>query len=154
MKHSQLTRKTPLKRTPMARGLTGLLGTSSFQRTREKSKPTIKPTPKRLRSRKVAPNAAERAWMDFVALFGCVVCHQIGYPNTPCAVHHIIEGGRRAGHLLTIGLCDPGHHQGSETDAKISRHPNKARFEAAYGTEYELHGYLLYQYEQQSKGKA
>jgi hypothetical protein len=40
--------------------------------------------------------------------------------------------------LDTICLCDPGHHQNSPTAKKISRHPNKARFEEAYGTEEQL----------------
>lgn len=86
--------------------------------------------------------------MDFVANFGCVVCWLQHHIKTPCAVHHIVEGARRLGHLFTIGLCDPGHHQGAQRDSgKISRHPWKARFEAAYGDEYELHAYLLAKYE-------
>jgi hypothetical protein len=107
----------------------------------------VKPR-KPMKSRKKAPTAQEREWMAFVAGFGCVVCwlqHQI---KTPCAVHHIIEGSRRLGHLFTIGLCDPGHHQNTpDRSLKISRHPDKARFELEYGTEYELHAYLLTQYE-------
>lgn len=93
---------------------------------------------KRMRQGKVAPNAAEQAWLDKVAAFGCIVCYLSHHAKTPCAVHHPLSGGRRMGHLFAIGLCDPGHHQNSPTPAKISRHPEKARFEAAYGTEAEL----------------
>jgi hypothetical protein len=38
--------------------------------------------------------------------------------------------------MATIGLCDPGHHQGApKSSGEVSRHPNKAAFEARYGTE-------------------
>ncbi len=107
--------------------------------------------PRRMKSRKVPPNAQEQAWMGFVAGFGCVVCWIQHHVKTPCAVHHIVEGGRRVGHMFTIGLCDPGHHQNSPTPLKISRHPNKKRFEVAYGTEYELHAYLVEQREKTLK---
>lgn len=133
MKRSPLIRKTPMKR-------------SGFKRVdikRDVDRLTVK-APMR-RSGKVKPNAAEKAWMDFVASFGCVVCWIHHRVKTPCAVHHIVEGGIRVGHLFTIGLCDPGHHQNSPTKEKISRHPNKKRFEQAYGTEYELHAYLVEQ---------
>lgn len=77
---------------------------------------------------------AERRWMDAIRQIGCIVCHLQGHPGTPAIVHHILKNGRRQSHLKTIPLCDPGHHQNG-TGGKISRHPNKARFEAAYGTE-------------------
>jgi hypothetical protein len=82
----------------------------------------------------------ERAWMDAITQLGCIVCWLFeNAPGTPGCPHHLLtEGGRRRGHLDTICLCDPGHHQNSSTPAKISRHPNKARFEAAYGTEESL----------------
>lgn len=87
---------------------------------------------------KVPATVEEKRWMANVAAFGCIVCHLQGRGYVPCAVHHIVEGGRRVGHLFTIGLCDPGHHQNTPDRSEISRHPNKARFVAAYGTEYEL----------------
>lgn len=96
--------------------------------------------PKEIAARpgKRPPTVAERAWMDSLVEFGCVACWLDGMPSRPCAVHHILRGGRRIGHLHTIGLCDPGHHQGGEPLGLISRHPYKARFEAKYGTEAEL----------------
>lgn len=87
---------------------------------------------------KGAPNAEERAWMDWIVSYGCIACRIDGHGFTPPAVHHILRGGRRMGHLFTLPLCDPGHHQGGEARGVISRHPWKARFEARYGTELQL----------------
>jgi len=78
----------------------------------------------------------ERAWMDAITQLGCIVCLLFeNAPGTPGAVHHLLRGGRRIGHLDTICLCDPGHHQNSPTPAKVSRHPSKAAFEKRYATE-------------------
>lgn len=84
------------------------------------------------------PNTAEKARFNALINMGCIVClTQHGEP-TPCEIHHT-EGKTRAGaHLKTIPLC-PGHHRhGSDSPPFISRHPYKARFEEAYGTEAEL----------------
>jgi hypothetical protein len=81
---------------------------------------------------------AEHAWMDAITQLGCIVCCLRGF-RTPAVPHHLLSGGRRIGHLATIPLCDPGHHQYPQPGSgKIARHPTKARFEAAYGTEEEL----------------
>jgi hypothetical protein len=82
----------------------------------------------------------ESAWMDAITQLGCIVCWIFeNAPGTPGCPHHLLtEGGRRRGHIDTICLCDPGHHQNSPTPSKISRHPNKARFEEAYATEEKL----------------
>jgi hypothetical protein len=69
---------------------------------------------------------------------GCVACRLDGLGFRPAAVHHILRGGRRIGHLFTLPLCDPGHHQGGQPLGMLSRHPWKAQFEARYGTELEL----------------
>ena len=77
--------------------------------------------------------------MDEITQLGCIVCLLFANaPGTPGAVHHLLRGGRRIGHLATICLCDPGHHQKSPTPSKISRHQFKTRFERAYGTEEQL----------------
>lgn len=81
---------------------------------------------------------AESAWMDAICQLGCIVCFLLGYPGTPAVPHHLLRGGRRIGHLYSIPLCDPGHHQNGDGALKISRHPYKARFEAEYGTEQYL----------------
>lgn len=80
---------------------------------------------------------AEKAWMDSIVNLGCIVCALQGHPGTPAVVHHILKNGRRQSHMETIPLC-PGHHQTGNGVDKISRHPYKSRFEAAYGTEQKL----------------
>lgn len=136
-----------MKRTPM-KPSTKPLKRAPFARTAAREK-----SPKRIKHGKVPPTAEESAWMAWVADFGCVVCWREHNVKTPCAVHHIVEGGRRKGHMFTLGLCDAGHHQNTPTPEKISRHPNKKRFEAAYGTEYELLAFLQREREKQINGK-
>lgn len=87
-----------------------------------------------------APTVAEQAWMDAIVRLGCVVCWLAGYPRTPACVHHMLnKAGRRRGHKWTIPLCEPGHHKDGDGVKKISRHPWKARFVKAYGTEDDLY---------------
>jgi len=102
---------------------------------------------------KHAPTVAEAAWMNAITALGCIACLTEGHPETPGAVHHILRGGQRLGHMFTICLCDPGHHQNGQQFGKVSRHPFKARFEAAYGTEMELLE-LTQQLVEQAKGRA
>lgn len=87
---------------------------------------------------KRTPTVAERAWMDWITAQGCIACRLDGLGFRPAAVHHILRGGQRIGHLDTLPLCDPGHHQQGQQFGMVSRHPWKARFEARYGTEQEL----------------
>ena len=85
-----------------------------------------------------AMTKAEKKWMASVAELGCIVCLNAGFGYVPCCVHHILESGRRKGHLHTIGLC-PGHHaSGLNTEKVVSRHPWLKEFERRYGTEKEL----------------
>ena len=96
--------------------------------------------PKGIKARpgKAAPNIEERTWMDAITVIGCIACRIDGRPGTPGAVHHLLRGGRRIGHLFSICLCDPGHHQNGQERGMVSRHPWLARFEAKYGSEAEL----------------
>ena len=87
---------------------------------------------------KRAPTKEEAAWMDAITDFGCIACHLDGHPRTPGAVHHLLRGGQRMGHLFTISLCDPGHHQNGAVKGVVSRHPDKAAFERRYGHEADL----------------
>ena len=85
-----------------------------------------------------AMTKVEKKWMQSVAELGCIVCLEAGFGYVPCCVHHILESGRRKGHLHTIGLC-PGHHaSGLNTEEVVSRHPWLKEFEKRYGTEKEL----------------
>ncbi|RZL40160.1 MAG: hypothetical protein EOP35_01760 [Rubrivivax sp.] len=113
------------------------------------------PMPKaaRVKPGKHAPTVAERAWMDAITAIGCIACLIDGHPETPGAVHHLLSGGRRMGHMHTICLCDPGHHQNGQQFGKVSRHPFKPRFEAIYGTESALLD-LTQQLVQQQGGRA
>ena len=81
---------------------------------------------------------AESEWCDAITAIGCIACLLQGFPGTPGEVHHLLSGGRRIGHLHTLCLCAPGHHRYGDGVRKISRHPTKARFESAYGTEASL----------------
>lgn len=83
------------------------------------------------------PTKAEAEWMAMARDFGCIACFLDGNQRD-AAVHHIVSGNRRMGHLFTIGLCDPGHHQHGDQFGMISVHPWKARFERQYGTQLEL----------------
>lgn len=84
---------------------------------------------------KRTPTAEESAWMCAIAELGCIACWIDGQPPRPTAIHHMLSGGRRIGHLYTLPLCDPGHHQNGASIGLISRHPWKARFEDRYGSE-------------------
>lgn len=96
------------------------------------------PKPEPVRPGKRTPTVEERRWMDAITDMGCIVCWIDGFRGVPGAVHHLLRGGRRIGHLHSICLCDPGHHQGGAPMGLVSRHPWKARFEAKYGTEASL----------------
>lgn len=47
------------------------------------------------------PTAEEAAWIVAVKEGDCVACGIVG----PCDAHHLLSGGRRRGHLFTVGLC-------------------------------------------------
>lgn len=79
---------------------------------------------------------AEKAWFRAVQDMGCIVCLRNGFPGTPCEIHHVHRNGRRVDHFHSIGLCVTHHRNGNRDH--VARHPTKARFEAAYGTEWEL----------------
>lgn len=87
---------------------------------------------------KRAPTVEEAAWMASIVSLGCIACLLDGVPPRATAVHHILRGGRRIGHLFTLPLCQPGHHMDGGYIGLVSRHPFKARFEALYGKELDL----------------
>lgn len=80
----------------------------------------------------------EERWIGAALRYGCVACIADGHASREPAYHHILRGGIRLGHLFGFGLCDPGHHQNGEHIGLISRHPNKAAFEAQYGKELDI----------------
>lgn len=88
--------------------------------------------------------------MDWIVSYGCVACRLDGLGFRQPAVHHILRGGRRIGHLHTLPLCDPGHHQGGQQFGMVSRHPWKTRFEQRYGSEDFLLTMLRQQYKSET----
>lgn len=87
---------------------------------------------------KGAPSKDERAWMDYIVGYGCIACRIDGQQPRATAVHHILRGGVRMGHMYTLPLCQPGHHMDGQSLGLTSRHPWKKQFETLYGSEYEL----------------
>ena len=84
---------------------------------------------------KKRPNLAERKWMQQVADYGCIACHQDGL-NVPAEIHHIRKHtgmGLRPSHFNILPLCSVHHRTG-----KISVHLGKKAFESKYCTEEQL----------------
>jgi len=83
------------------------------------------------------PNKAELKHMDRVSQIGCIVCKNQNKFFNPAEIHHIQGKTKSNAHYKTLPLCYEHHRMGSAVEP-ISRHPYKARFEKAYGTEEEL----------------
>jgi hypothetical protein len=103
---------------------------------------------------KVKATADESQRMDLVKRLGCIFCRLnplLGLmvaSTGPCDAHHELSGGRRIGHLATIGGC-LWHHRGQppvvgmSQDAAIERYgPSVATgskaLHAMYGSDAEL----------------
>jgi hypothetical protein len=86
---------------------------------------------------KKPPTKAEQAHMSKVAALGCVVCRNLGYGETPAAIHHIRtgQGAKRASHYEAIPLC-PNHHQWGGYG--VAFHAGKQAFEENFGSEIDL----------------
>ena len=128
-----MMRKTPLKPSskPMAR--------SSFKpklATEKKSAPAPRA---RMKSKQRAPTKAEKEYWNRLAGLGCIAC-MIDHMHQPEVSIHHVDGRMKPGcHMLVLPLC-AGHHQAGTGNDKslIAVHPDKARFEARYGTQEEL----------------
>lgn len=93
------------------------------------------------------PTREESAWLIAVKEGPCLACLIFtGQQYRGCDAHHLLSGGRRIGHLATIGLCE-WHHRG----VSLACNPPVTRkhlgpslmdgsrlFRAAYGTDAEL----------------
>jgi hypothetical protein len=133
MKRSSLNPSTtPMKRTGFARGIR--------IEAREVSKLLRAPARKSaMKTRQRPRTPADIALHDRLAALGCIACMKDGKCNTYVSIHHI-DGRTKPGcHQLALPLC-AGHHQQNTGEDKtlIAIHPNKARFEARYGTQREL----------------
>jgi len=56
------------------------------------------------------PTKDEAARMDKIKRGPCVACHQRRIPSCVPEIHHLLSGGRRIGHMATVGLCE-WHHR-------------------------------------------
>lgn len=93
-----------------------------------------------------SPTKTHKKRFQSIQDVGCVACLIDGNFGAPCDIHHILSGGRRIGHEVTVGLC-PWHHRGvpdgmSDAIAKILLGPSMAKnpreFRERYGTDTEL----------------
>ena len=75
--------------------------------------------------------------MDIVSQLGCIVCRNQGRLDVPCEIHHTDGKTKKDSHFKVLPLCFEHHRMGSDKEP-ISRHPYKARFVKAYGTEQDL----------------
>ena len=73
--------------------------------------------------------------MSKVAKLGCIVCKQMGYPDTPCELHHIKDRrgmSKKSSNYEVIGLCYL-HHRGDQ-----GYHHSPKKFTERFGTQKEL----------------
>jgi hypothetical protein len=80
----------------------------------------------------------ERAHMSKVAGLGCIVCRNLGYGESPAALHHIRSGqgmSQRASHYQVLPLCGTHHQTGGYG---VAIHCGQKEWESRYGTELEL----------------
>jgi hypothetical protein len=90
---------------------------------------------------------AESLRIERMKPIGCVACAHIGLLNLEhLELHHLLEGGRRLGHLYTIFLCS-GHHRADWSDTQLIQLPadyrvsisdGRKRFIQIFGTERSL----------------
>lgn len=57
-------------------------------------------------------NTSTKKHYEAVADLGCILCHYLGHPGTPCEIHHIRRLGGKRDLAPVIGLC-PEHHRGN-----------------------------------------
>jgi len=86
-------------------------------------------------------NKADRARLDALVEYGCIVCRNQGRGWTAPEIHHL-KGhrwsgmGKRAGHHHTIPLCPVHHRHGG--DGEVGYHQSPGQFEDRYGSQAEL----------------
>lgn len=80
---------------------------------------------------------SEKEYQDRMAQVGCICCLQDGIYNPHVLLHHIDGRTKPGSHLKVLPLC-AHHHQQDDRSGVIAVHPNKARFQQEYGSQYEL----------------
>tara|TARA_R100000963_G_C4601317_1_gene74921 strand:+ start:12 stop:305 length:294 start_codon:yes stop_codon:yes gene_type:complete len=74
--------------------------------------------------------------LAIVAEMGCIICHRMGFPDTPAEIHHIHNKfmlGKKSDYLHTVPLC-PHHHRTSDE----SYHYSPKAFTEKWGTQEDL----------------
>lgn len=86
------------------------------------------------------PTKSDKKYWDAVAQLGCIPCKIDGYHNPLVSIHHVDGRTKPGAHRKVLGLCAGHHQKGTNTNNPnmIAVHPDKARFEAKYGTQEEL----------------
>lgn len=142
MKRTPIKRKTPLKN-------------RTLPPLPKRGDKNLKPRARMKQGRSTTtPTKAERAHIERIKHGLCVCCVRnvlrglARADQEGCDAHHLLVGGRRRGHLYTLGLC-AWHHRSIRptkyrTDAEATRAlgPSLANgskpFHATYGTDDEL----------------
>lgn len=99
------------------------------------------------------PTVAEVRRWDLIRKMPCLCCSFVGSPflrtyGQPIEMHHLLSGGKRRGHMFTIGLCSwhhravPPRESGSMDEMTVSFGPSLANgskpFHQAYASDDEL----------------
>lgn len=94
----------------------------------------------------------EKRWIETIKeQVGCLACYQdSGILGTPADAHHLIDGGRRIGHLHTVPLC-AWHHRGhrpedcrTDGEAEAVHGPALSRNSKAFHERYGDDTHLLW----------
>jgi hypothetical protein len=129
-----LSQKSTLKRSPFIRkepmGKLGLVASPKKKAPAKRSK---------MKTKQRARTSEDIALHDRLATLGCIACIKDGRFNPYVSIHHVDGRTKPDCHKLVLPLCAP-HHQRDDTDPlhRVAVHPDKARFEARYGTQEEL----------------
>lgn len=77
--------------------------------------------------------------VEKLVALGCICCRKAGSGYRAPDIHHILDGGRRAGHKVSLPLC-PEHHRFPSTGAVIgpSLADGSKPFHHHWGTQREL----------------
>lgn len=81
---------------------------------------------------------AEQFHLARVAALGCIVCKNLGYPDSPAEIHHCSKGtgfAVRADHFHVIPLCRLHHRDGGHG---VAIHAGRRTWEKNFGTEEAL----------------
>jgi len=97
----------------------------------ERSKPTTG-----VSTNAMAISMKEASHMADVQELGCIVCRKMYGQFRDAEIHHLVD--KKRDHFRVLPLCMEHHRGGKDSGDFISRHPYKARFEKAYGSEQSL----------------